>query len=352
MKLRGVSKFSPLCFFIVNSINNLKNMKLLYNYLIVILFVSVYSSSFSQTTKNDSIKLKPIIHVFNQAYYDINKESHNNDLGRTHLGLEYTFNSNLKAKIILDRKLNKFDSTISQNANQTQDYYLMYLKFASIQWQATSKFKIHLGAVLQNHYITQEKFWGLRYIAKTFQDQYFKIPSTDIGFIAYYKLSKYLSVDASVTDGRGTYLVNEENNRKYSLGVDIRSKYWQTRFYYHNKNSANREELFSAFGGFIPSKKFRLGSEFNYLRNALGVESDIYGYSVYSVYTYQNLDFFVRYDKIFTKKNKLMNKDTIICGFSYTLIQKVKLSLSYNLSTNSNNIIGLGFEYKILNEKT
>ena len=44
--------------------------------------------------------------------------------------------------------------------------------------------------VLQNHYITQEKFWGYRYVAPTFQDKYYGIPSSDLGIIATLKLMR------------------------------------------------------------------------------------------------------------------------------------------------------------------
>jgi hypothetical protein len=79
----------------------------------------------------------------------------------------------------------------------------MTLKFASLQWQPNEHFNVQVGGVLQNHYITQEKFWGYRYVAPTFQDKYYGISSSDLGLIAYYKANEKFGFDVALTNGEG-----------------------------------------------------------------------------------------------------------------------------------------------------
>ena len=68
----------------------------------------------------------------------------------------------------------------------------MTLKFASLEWNPNEHIKVQAGGVLQNHYIAQEKFWGYCYVAPTFKDKYYGIPSSDLRIISYFKINKKL----------------------------------------------------------------------------------------------------------------------------------------------------------------
>jgi len=58
------------------------------------------------------------------------------------------------------------------NTSIAGSYYTMTLKFASLEWKPNEHFKVQAGGILQNHSITQEQFWGYRYVAPTFQDKF------------------------------------------------------------------------------------------------------------------------------------------------------------------------------------
>ncbi|MCA1745322.1 MAG: hypothetical protein LC643_06405 [Bacteroidales bacterium] len=303
---------------------------------------------------------------------------YNYSFGRAHLGFQYQLSQNWLAKIIIDRGRATSVGTITvsdssgnqmqvQNASSEGAYYTMFLKFASLQWKVNDKLALEGGAVLQNHYITQERFWGFRYVAQTFQDLYWKIPSSDLGFIAYYKINEWLAVDAALTNGEGPRLSQDAYGKvKFGGGIDMHpSQKVQTRLYFHKRQSGHApsatEHLFSAFVGHKLSNKLRIGGEFNYmdnLNNALGMDS--YGFSIYSAcQIVERIQLFVRYDRLIYDVDRNANNsikgngNTLMGGLSYSPVKDVSLSLNYQgwLSDDENrnheNNILFSMEYKL-----
>ncbi|GAB4303604.1 MAG: hypothetical protein Kow0068_25840 [Marinilabiliales bacterium] len=326
--------------------------------LTIILISLLRFASYAQDSTNvynfDFHKLKPIVQIFGTAFYNLDENKYEYGFGRAHLGFQYQFNDKWSSKIIIDRgrpttfsNLTVTDS-LGNNLNvdynyKEGSYYTFWLKFASLQWKVNDKLTFEGGAILQNHYITQERFWGMRYVAQTFQDLYWKIPSSDLGFIAYYKINNLLSIDAAVTNGEGPRLKQDNFGKvKVAGGLNINpAEKIQTRIYYHNRqsgiDSAATEQMFSFFLGVKPSKKFRIGAEFNYMNN-LENNKDLnsMGFSVYSIFKiYEKTEIFARYDKLnyeipgINAFSVLGNGNTFIGGFSYTPVKGVQLSLNY-----------------------
>jgi len=230
-----------------------------------------------------------------------------------------------------------------QNTSKEGAYYTMFLKFASLKWKANGKLTLEGGAILQNHYITQERFWGLRYVAQTFQDLYWHIPSSDLGFIADYKFNNVFSVDVAITNGEGPRKVQDAFGKvKFAGGIEVNpTEKIQTRFFYHNRqsktNNEETEQLFSVFAGFKPTEKFRIGGEFNYMANLDNIDNlNSYGVSFYTAYKLTNkTELFARYDRLLydvpntisTSSNN--DGNTIITGISHSPVKGVTLSLNY-----------------------
>lgn len=325
----------------------------------------------------DFKNLTPIVQVFGTASYDFEKNNYGYSFGRTHLGFQYQFNEKWSSKIIIDRgrassvgEILVSDSSGNMlnvdNASKEGAYYTMYLKFASLQWKVNDKLTLEGGAILQNHYITQEEFWGLRYVAQTFQDLYWKIPSSDLGFKATCKLNNILSVDAAITNGEGPRVKQDAFGRvKFAGGVNVNpSEKVQTRIFYHNRQaktgSEEAEQLISVFVGFKPTAKFRIGGEFNYMENLdYASKLNSYGFSFYSAYSLTNkTELFARYDRLLyeipenANENIIGDGNTFMGGLSYTPINGVKLSLNYQgwmpdeTSNQNENSILLSMEYK------
>jgi hypothetical protein len=331
----------------------------------------------TKTISFDFKKLKPIVQVFGHASYLIEDHYYDYNFTRAHLGLEYQFNKDWSAKIIVDRgratSVGEITVTDSLGNEYYVDdtsvegaYYTMYLKFASLQWKVNDQLTLQGGAILQNHYITQERFWGLRYVAQTFQDLYWGIPSSDLGLIAYYKLNEAFSFDAAITNGEGVRNAQDESGKvKLSGGINIKpTEILQLRFYYHNRQTndadSKTEEMYAAFVGVQQSPKFKIGAEFNYMKHLSYTDNlNSYGYSLYSTYKAgQKTELFTRYDKllyddpnhVIAENNSDGNK--IIAGVSHSPIKGVNIALNYqgwipdNSYTDSENNIRISMEFK------
>lgn len=324
--------------------------------LIIIFFIQGFNNNISgqQNVTTFIASFKPIFQVFGTASYDVENNHYGYNFGRAHLGFQYHFNEKWNAKIIIDRgrATSVGDITVTdslgnqlnvQNTSKEGAYYTMFLKFASLQWKVNDRLMLEGGAVLQNHYITQERFWGFRYIAQTFQDLYWKIPSSDLGFIAYYKINPVISFDAALTNGEGPRVKQDAIGKvKFAGGVNINpSEKIQIRMYYHNKQTGSdtlrTEQMFSVFAGYKLSEKLRVGGEFNYmdnLNNLSGLKS--YGFSLYSAYQIvDNTQLLVRFDRLLydTGRNTITgikgNGNALMGGVSYSPVKGVNLSLNY-----------------------
>lgn len=325
----------------------------------------------------DYNKLKPIVQVFGTAGYDLENNTCSYSFGRAHLGFQYQFNNKWNAKVIIDRgRPTSFSdlavTDLQGNAMnvsydyQEGSYYTFWLKYASLQWKVNDRLTIEGGAILQNHYITQERFWGLRYVAQTFQDLYWKMPSSDLGFIAYYKINNIFSFDAAITNGEGPRIIQDAFGKvKFAGGINVNpSEKIQTRIFYHIRqsrtDSEKNEQLFSVFAGYKPTAKFRIGSEFNYMKNLNNNDSlNSYGLSVYTSYKLTNkTDLFARYDRLFYETpttfstSSMAEGNAIITGISISPVNGVNLSLNYHgwipdsVSQKQKNSVLLSMEYK------
>lgn len=345
--------------------------------LLVVFFFSIaeVAAQDSETTgTSNPAKLKPLVQVFSSTLYNPENGYVGMAFGRAHLGFQYQFDTNWSAKMIIDRGRPTtvgpilLTDTASQglildNTSKEGAYYTMHLKFASLCWRVNQRLAIEGGAILQNHYITQERFWGLRYVAQTFQDKYWKIPSTDLGFLASYKISKYFSVDAAITNGEGPRLQQDASGKmKLAGGLDIfPTQKTQIRIYGHSRQTGVdtlfAEKMLSLFFGYKPGSKFRMGGEFN-IMDKPGHHPGLsyYGYSLYTAYQIRKeTSVFLRYDRLLSDLEPSvlpsMEQDgnAVFAGVSYSPVNGVNLSLNYQAwfeqDTEPLNNLLFSFEY-------
>ncbi len=247
-----------------------------YNLLIFLLLgVRVYSQNPTLQAPDSSFKPsgKPIIQVFGNFDYNATRNAQKTYgfwFGRAHFGYQYHFSKHLLGKVIIDAGrpttvgtltvTNAFGDTLNVTSTSKEgSYYTMTLKFASLEWEITDAITLQASAILQNHYITQEKFWGYRYLAETFQDRYYHIPSADLGFIACFKPANTISFDIALTNGEGfRYNQDDYGDVKLAGGVDFNPiKGLQTRFYtdYNKSDNPSKpgvQQLFSFLQAISP----------------------------------------------------------------------------------------------------
>jgi hypothetical protein len=327
---------------------------------------------------------KPIIQVFGNFDFNATKDVQKQYafwLGRAHFGYEYQFSKQFSGKIIIDAgrpttvgqiavKDTAGNSLPVTNSSKDGAYYTMNLKFASIEWKPGEHFKIQAGAVLQNHYITMERFWGYRYLAETFQDRYYKMPSSDLGFIAYYKANEKFGLDVALTNGEGFRFDQDAyGDVKMAAGLDFNPvKGLQTRVFYDYLKSKDpskpaEQQLFSVFAGYKHADKYRIGAEYNYRKNNSNIpHHDLFGYSVYGSYRiFKKMEYFARYDHLMSNGisgdahvwNYHGDGQAIITGLHFSPVNNINFSVNYqgffpeNAGIVLQHHILLSFEYKL-----
>ncbi|MCW0483201.1 hypothetical protein [Gaoshiqia sediminis] len=354
-------------------------------YILFILACLIFSTAFSQAETGQE-KGKPIVQIFGNFDVDATKNAQKQYgfwFGRAHLGYEYQFSPQFLGRIILDAgrpttvgQISVADRTGNEmdvsNSLKEGSYYTVTLKFASLEWKPTEQIKIQAGGILQNHYITQERFWGYRYLAATFQDRYFGIPSGDLGLIGYFKLNSTVGFDAALTNGEGFRMDQDAyGDVKFAGGVDFFPvKEIQTRFYYDHTSSESPEksgvqQLISFFAGYKPGTKFRIGGEYNYRFNHQHLENrDLFGISIYgSLAVKHGWELFARVDRL--DANIIHNDpssdlgvrsrtgEALIAGVHFSPVKGVNLSLNYQgwnpdeRSLSEQHHLLLSFEYKL-----
>jgi hypothetical protein len=352
-------------------------------FLLSLILLAATATGFAQTDSTFKPIGKVIVQVINRTLYqtDGSTGQYGMYINRAHFGYNYQFAPKWSGTVILDAgRPTVFGNLTVKDANgnllpvsstyQAGSYYTMGLKFSYLEFDPTSNLKLQAGGILQNHYITQEKFWGYRYVLETFQDRYFGTPSGDLGFIGYYAPMSWLSVDAALTNGEGFRFNQDAQGKvKYAMGIDIKPvKGWINRLYYDNSASSDptkpaTQQLLSVFSGYRLPKVFRLGAEYNYHFNHGNMSNqDLFGLSVYGSYEMtERFEIFARYDHL---QSNILNGTSgawhlagdgqaYIAGVHYIPVKNVALSLSYqgwqptDRALKYKNTIALSTEFKL-----
>lgn len=353
-----------------------------------LLFICLYSSVqiFGQATDTTFKPTgRPIVQVFGYSKFDATKDVKQPisfGITRAHFGYNYNYSKSLSATLIIDAagrpttvgNIVVTDSTgknyTVNNSSKEGSYYTAFLKFAFIQWKPSEIFTLQVGGILQNHYITQEKFWGYRYVYETFQDRYYGTASGDFGAIGFVKVNNILSFDVAVTNGEGIRFKQDDYGKiKYATGIDIKPiKGLLTRLYYDNTASSDpshnaTQQLFSFFTGYQLDKVFRTGLDFNYRLNNLNYKDhDFWGYSLFGTYIVNpKIEIFARYDNVLSNTisgqsqswNIAKEGKAYIMGIHYQPVRTVNFSINYQgwkakqADTKLTNIIMVSTEFKL-----
>ncbi|MBR9974138.1 MAG: hypothetical protein KFF77_01025 [Bacteroidetes bacterium] len=241
----------------------------------------------------DSVAVIPVGQVFFKHRTAVREETKPTNgflFGRAHVGLRARWNAEWKAEIILDAGK---PTTVAPGEGESfsvadGSQLTMSLKFANVQWRPTEQLELHAGAVLQNHYIVQERFWGFRFLDQTFMDRYLAISSTDLGLIGYFHGADGWGADLAVTNGEGfRHAQDASSGYKVALGVSaVPLNGLQARVYAatddRGPGSARfSRSLASLFLGWQMMKDVRLGLDMAYAGSYLMAGEDILGGSLF-----------------------------------------------------------------------
>ncbi len=279
------------------------------------------------------------------------------EIRRAYLGYDHIINSNFSGHIKLD-----IGSPDDQSVYALLKRYA-YFKNAFLKYQK-NRLTINFGLVDNFQFKMQEKFWGHRYIYRSFMDEHDFGSSADIGVTAKYEFSEKLSAEFGILNGEG-YNSLQSDNRFLTEGAVTYTvnSYLTLRGFYSISTKTITTHTYAFFLGVNPVKDFQLGGELNFIDNMNDSQHrDAMGYSVYGIYDFdEQWQIFGRFDKL--KSNKLSGEENpwnifndgsaVIAGIQYKPVPEIAMSVNYqdwvpwaaNLETES--LIFLNMLYKL-----
>lgn len=305
--------------------------------LLLVLFLCFYSiNSFSQE-QEESFKPSGKVYgkVFANFHYQIITEDQESAFAvdRAYFGYKYQLSQEFTVNLKLDIG--------SPNQNSQYDILKRYAYFKNAELIYTKyNMRLNFGLIDLYQFKVQEKFWGHRYIYKSFQDKHKFGSSADLGAAINYKFNDFISADISVMNGEGYNQLQNDNSYKTGLGVTILPiKDITVRLYGDYTEHEEIQASFVSFLGYKFKKLFRIGAEFNYqMNNKYKANQDLYGFSSYtSINISKRWEVFGRYDKLWSNTLNSesadwnINKDgsAIIGGIQFAPHKNVKIAANY-----------------------
>ena len=286
----------------------------------------------AQDAKTEEPKGKAIVQVFGNFHTGFGAENDDRgfELERSYLGYEYKLNKGLSVKGVMD---------IGKSSDVSDYHRMAYIKNAMISWK-TGNLTLNGGLISTTQFNFQEKFWGYRYIMKSFQDQYKFGSSADLGISATYKFADWLSADAIIVNGEGYKKVQKNDGLNYGLGTTLTpAKGLQVRLYGGiNESSEQGKENIVNMAAFVGYKcdKFSIGAEYNKMWNASYKDGqDQYGYSVFaSAKLDKKTEVYARLDDLCSNDdwNKAKDEQAAILGAQFKLGKYVKIAPNFRMS--------------------
>lgn len=275
-----------------------------------------------------------------EVYIDIFSNMHSNlsgeditpafELTRAYAGYRFSINENYTGNVCIDFGNPKNGSSLEQVA---------YLKYAAIVYDK-NKWNIAGGLIGLDHFRTQEKFWGYRYIYKSFLDEHKISHSADLGVTVKYQMTKTLRFDATLRNGEGYKKQASDNTLRFGTGILYEpSQALSLRGYYDVYEKGVYQSVISLFAGYKFSKRYRLGIEYNIVNNdSWNDNHNKSGISIYSTYKLsEKFEIFGRFDQLASntlpEAEEAWNVDkdgnAIIGGVQFKPNNKVKLSINH-----------------------
>ena len=228
---------------------------------------------------------------------------------------------------------------IGKSSSVDDYHYVAYIKNAQVSWKHKG-LTLAGGMISTTQFNMQEKFWGYRYIYKSFQDQYKFGSSADLGLMVAYKFADWVSADAIMTNGEGYKKIQGDLGFQYGLGLTFMPVDGLTLRLYGSLNDATAEGKsdvynYAAFVGY-KCDRFSLGGEFAMMQNTKNVlGDDKLGCSVYgSIKAHKIVDVYARYDWLNSLNSDYAKKDemAVIAGLQVKLGKYVKVAPNFRMT--------------------
>ena len=286
----------------------------------------------AQDTKSEEPKGKAIVQVFGNFHTGFGAENDDRgfELDRSYLGYEYKLGNGLSVKGVMD---------IGKSSDVSDYQRIAYIKNAMVSWK-TGNLTLNGGLISTTQFNFQEKFWGYRYIMKSFQDQYKFGSSADLGISATYQFANWISADAIIVNGEGYKKLQKNDGLNYGLGVTLTPvKGLQIRLYGGlNESGEDSKKDVANLAAFVGYKheKFTIGAEYNQMWNAsFKDDAGQNGYSIFaSAKLSQVTNLYARFDNLYSQNDWNISKDesAAILGAQFKVGKYVKIAPNFRMS--------------------
>ena len=245
------------------------------------------------------------------------------ELERSYLGYQCQLPNNLSMKVV-------FDVGRSKSVDDLQR--IAYVKNAFVSW-TNENWKLSAGVIPTYLCDFQEKFWGYRYVMKSFQDEYKFGSSADLGISAAYQFNDNFMMDAIIVNGEGYKKVQVEDGLAYGLGMTAQVLDGLTLRLYGSLNEAtpglDDSYNLAAFAGY-KDNDFSIGVEYNaYWNSGYTKDANQSGFSVYSSQKLSDkVSIYARADQLTSKDdwNKANDGMLSLVGVEIKLNKYIQLS--------------------------
>lgn len=298
-------------------------------FLILFLILVFFSKIFAQDEKTNFEPTGNIYGIlFTNFHSDFISGNSAFEVQRAYLGYKYKYDNNFSVNVKID---------IASIETNTKRY--AYFKNAHISYNHEN-LTLNFGLIDSYMFKTHEKFFGKRYIYKSFLDKNKFGPSADLGASILYQIGDKLNIDFSVLNGEGYSNLQLDNTLKAALGISYNPiKNFYSRIYVDYSEKTYAQTTYSFFLGYKQINKFSLGAEYNLqANNSFANNYDLFGYSIYgTINISEKWELFARFDDLKSNipegesDNWNLSKDgnLIISGIQFSPIKKVKLALNY-----------------------
>jgi hypothetical protein len=287
-------------------------------------------------SQENEIKGKPVFELFTDFHYHLAKDTVSFtgfNLNRAYFGYEYTIDENFAATAIIDIG----NPTDLAAGSKSRRY--AHFREASVRYSG-KKLTVTAGITGTRIFMYQQKFWGKRYVANTYQSINGYGYVADLGVIADIKVNDIIEADFSITNGEGYSSIQLDNSVKGSIGLTITPlNFLSVRIY---SDLMRKEGVFqNTLVGFIGirTKIFYIGAEASFKsnldltegHNAWGISSTA------GIQLSEKNELFCRYDYStsvivpgdFNGWNYAKDGSFLVGGIQHTLNKYIKAALNF-----------------------
>jgi hypothetical protein len=309
-------------------------MKFCYLSLLVLpAFLLIDTESYGQS--QPLIENKAVTEIFTDFHINLNDSSKTTGFGLNRAYLGYTYKADEHFSAALTLNIGSPDDVLPGTVRRRYAYF----REASICW-SDENLSLYFGLTDTRLFRFQQRFWGKRYLANTYQSLNGYGYVADLGISADYKFNDLISADLTVMNGEGYLELQLDNGVRSSLGLIITPGDNLAFRIYGDYEKRNGVDLFTtiAFAGF-KNQNLNAGLEFSSKTNLDGIESHM-GWGISGtggVNVTKNNELFVRYDYSTSvipdgeteHWNYLKDGTFMIFGLQHTFTPNIKIALNF-----------------------